>query len=156
MVVIFGKALRAVGAYRGSQPLGKESLLVALLAVMATVQACSSDTILDESASDAGILPDGGAPSDGGGPEADAGAAGRDASTGASPLRVSATSVDFGAVECGSDGAPKTLTLTNDGARPVTWSAALQRSAPFAIQGARGGVLAPGASAQLTLTFEAS
>jgi hypothetical protein len=68
---------------------------------------------------------------------------------------VSALTVDFGEVTCGTEGAPRSVTLTNGGARAVTWSAALQRSAPFAIQGARGGVLAPGASASITLAFEA-
>lgn len=126
-----------------------------LLVAMATIQACSSDTILDESAPDAGILPDGGAPADGGPAVADAGTGDRDAAPGVSPLRVSASSVDFGAVACGGSGAPKTVTVTNGGTRPVTWSAALQRTAPFAIQGPLGGVLAAGASAQLTIAFEA-
>jgi hypothetical protein len=156
MVVIFGKALRAVGSYRVSKPFGKERLLVPMLAVMAAAEACSTDTIVEESATDAGIIPDGGAGSDAGAAPIDGGS-NRDGQVapGVSALRVSTSSVEFGAVECGSEATPKTLTLTNTSARAVTWSAALQRSAPFRLDGPRGGVLAPGATTTITVAFEA-
>jgi hypothetical protein len=157
MVVIFGKARRAEGSYRVCKPFGKERLLVPLLAVMAAAEACSSDTVIEDNAADAGILPDGGATADAGAaPSGDASPRPDGSTTTAvSPLRASATTVDFGAVDCGAEAAPKTVTITNTGARAVTWSAALQRSAPFTIRGPRGGVLAAGAAAQLTVAFDA-
>ncbi|MBM4373804.1 MAG: hypothetical protein FJ095_01875 [Deltaproteobacteria bacterium] len=68
---------------------------------------------------------------------------------------VSADSVDFGALDCGG-GAPesKTFTIQNDGEGTLRWKATLDSNAYFDIVGTRGGALASGESATITVTAQ--
>lgn len=156
MVIIFGDSLEAAKAYRASAPLGKERLLrragrFMALGAVAFLAACSSDTLI-ESAPDAGDLPDAQPESDAS-IATDAGAP--DASTTAA-LLLSDGTLDFGDVSCGTDSAPKALTITNRGRSAVTWSARLQRGNPFVIDGASSGTLAAGASVAVKVVFEST
>jgi hypothetical protein len=156
MFIIFGDSLKAERAYRGSAPLGKERLLGrsgrwAAFGAAAFLAACSSDTIL-ESAPDAGDLPDAQTEPDAA-PPADG--ASSDAGTNAS-LELSDAVIDFGDVSCGADSDPRSLTLTNRGRSAATWSARLQRGAPFVIDGASSGTLAAGAQVAVKILFEST
>lgn len=70
-------------------------------------------------------------------------------------LLVSPTSVDFGAVDCGGTPSSQTLTLTNLGQAPLTWSATLPAGTGFALSGATSGSIAAQASAKLVISGQA-
>ena len=68
----------------------------------------------------------------------------------------SKTAIDFGLVPCGGEAPPdQTLTITNLGAEPLTWSATLSETPEFSITGPAGGTLGGGESATITITATA-
>ena len=90
--------------------------------------------------------------SDTGAPEPDTGAP-EDAAldAGFPATNLASTPIDFGLVGCGAVPAAKTLTFTNTGTAPLTYSIALASGTYFALQGATSGTVAPGAEASVSL-----
>ena len=87
--------------------------------------------------------------------DADAGDASTGDATTLSPLTVTPSSVDFGAEDCGGAApAPRVVTVTNTGAAALTFTVDIDERAAFAVDGARGGTLDPGASQTITVVAE--
>jgi hypothetical protein len=76
----------------------------------------------------------------------------------AGPARaaLSATAVDFGLVSCGAAApAAKTVTITNSGGQPLTWTAKLAATPDFSITGVSAGTVAPGTFGTVTIASTA-
>jgi hypothetical protein len=67
------------------------------------------------------------------------------------PVTVAPMSLDFGRVDCGSTGSPQNITITNNTAATLNWTAALTANTSYQI-GAPSGMIAAGAQATLTIT----
>jgi alpha-tubulin suppressor-like RCC1 family protein len=62
------------------------------------------------------------------------------------------TSVDFGSSDCGGNAAAaKTVTIQNTGGAPLTWSAKLDSTDAFQLQGVSSGTIGGSGSAQVTI-----
>jgi large repetitive protein len=86
----------------------------------------------------------------GNGADGGAGGYGSDGAIANGSGTLSATSLDFGMVSCGSAGTAQTVTIQNTGTTPVTWSASVDSL--FTVQGSSSGTVAPGASGTLTVS----
>ncbi len=70
--------------------------------------------------------------------------------------KLSVTALDFGASDCGGTApGPKTLTITNEGGRPLGWTATLDAADIFAITGPANGSIPGGGTATITVTAKA-
>ena len=69
-------------------------------------------------------------------------------------LAVSSHALTFGPTDCGTTAAAQSVTLTNSGNAPLTWSATFANTSPspFTLTPATTGSLAPGASVDLSVT----
>jgi hypothetical protein len=73
--------------------------------------------------------------------------------TGPATAAFSRSAIDFGLVACGAAApADQTVTITNTGGEPLTWTATLSSTPQFAINGPAGGTLGPGASGTVAIS----
>jgi alpha-tubulin suppressor-like RCC1 family protein len=94
-----------------------------------------------------------GSPGDGSPPGTDASPPGTDGGiAGPAKATIAETSVDFGGVDCGSSTENKSVVVKNDGASPLTWSAALAQLDAFGIDGPSSGTIPPGQSATISIS----